>query len=157
MPVTPFPVQGRGGRAFGQLLNDSGLTFDGITSTTNTTLSTQDVMIPEGWVGTFVIDVDAWTTAGTASVSVSFDGGTNDNAFYYDRASATASTVSLAATGAYVLRVLNPFPEGFDQANTISFSVKFTTNASNTTYELGKCWFAVAPPVVGAVTEDLSS
>jgi hypothetical protein len=144
-----------GGRDYAELLSGDA-TLDGITSTTDTTISTEAIEVPEGWVGLFVIDVDAFTTAAvTASVKVAFDGGTEFNQFYFDGQSATAATVALAAAGAYTLKILNPFPyiaaSGTD--GKVVFRVDMETDGADSSLEYGKCFYAVAPRVQGALLE----
>jgi hypothetical protein len=145
-----------GGRDYAKLLNSSGVDFDGLTSTTNTTVSSESIEVPEGWVGIFVIDVDAHTTAAaTASVKVAFDGGTEWNQFYFDRAALTKAEVTLAAAGAYMLKFINPFPfvgaKGTD--GKVVFRVDLETDGSDTSVEYGDCFYAVAPRVQGALLE----
>ena len=151
----PVALDTFGGRDYAELLS-SNATLDGITSTTDTTVSTETIEVPEGWVGMFVIDVDAFTTAAvTASVKVAFDGGTEWTQFYFDGLAATAATVALAAAGAYTLKIINPFP--FVGAKStdgkIVFRVDLETDAADSSLEYGKCFYAVAPRIQGALLE----
>ena len=148
-----------GGRDYAELLTSTGVTFDGLTSTTNTTVSSEAIEIPEGWVGIFVIDIDANTTADvTASVKVAFDGGTEWNQFYFDNRALTAASVTIGAATVVqgrLLRVINPFPfigaKGTD--GKVVFRVDMETDGADSSAEYGKFFYAVAPRVQGAVLE----
>jgi hypothetical protein len=148
-----------GGRDYAKLLNSSGVDFDGLTSTTNTTVSSESIKVPEGWVGMFIIDIDANTTATvTASVKVAFDGGTEWNQFYFDHKALSAAAVTIGAAtdvSGRLLRFINPFPDiGVSGAiGDVLFRVDLETDGSDSSAEYGDCFYAVAPRVQGAVLE----
>ena len=148
-----------GGRDYAELLTSTGVTFDGLTSTTDTTVSSEAIKIPEGWVGIFVVDIDANTTATvTASVKVAFDGGTEWNQFFFDQKAQSAAEVTIGAatvvTGR-LLKVLNPFPDiGVSGAvGDVLFRVDMESDGADSSAEYGKFFYAVAPRVQGAVLE----
>jgi hypothetical protein len=141
------PQAGSGGRIARPLLTSGGADFDGITSTTDTTVSSESVYVPEGYQCTFVIDVDAFTTAAiTAAVQFTLDGSEsspNWMDFYWDRASATAATVALAATGYKTLRFINPFPS--DPDGNILFRLALKTDGADSSAAYGDCFLFVNP------------
>jgi hypothetical protein len=153
-----MPVSGvTRGREYAQLLSSGGVTLDGITSTTNTTVSSEAIKVPEGYVGIFVLDVDTFTTGDvTAKVKVAFDGGTEWNTFWHDRAATTAATATLDAAGAKMIRILNPFPDIAVDDGTVGdvvFRVDLEADGADSNMAYGKCFYAVAPRVQGALLE----
>jgi hypothetical protein len=138
------PKAASGGRISRPLLDSNGADFDGITSTTDTNYQSESVYIPECYQATFIIDVDAATAANVvARVQYTLDGGTNWNGYYWDRASATASTVNLTATGYSTLRVVNPFPCSAD--GNIRWRVQFEPDGDNADIAMGDCYLMMGP------------
>jgi hypothetical protein len=146
---------GPGGRVVAELLGTDGATLDAITSTTDTTVSTESIRVPEGFQVAFVVDFDAWATAAlTASVKYTHDGSTYHQ-FYWDEASATAATFAVTAVGAKILQIINPFVDNPNVDTSVLFRVDFETDGADTDVTFGDCYYTVGPPVKGAVFETL--
>jgi hypothetical protein len=102
------------------------------------------VFVPECYQATFIIDVDTLTQANVvASVEFTLDAGTNWNSYYWDRASASAATVNLTATGLSTLRFVNPFPCSAD--GNIRFRVRFEPDDANADLDMGDCYLMMGP------------
>lgn len=155
---------GPGGRRIRELLDTNGNTFDGITSTTNTTVSTESIEVPEGFQASFIIDVDTFTTADvTASVKVTHDD-SNYHQFYWDEASATAATAAIAVDssdlGYHILTIINPFTVNPNEpsesaVSATKFRVDLETDTSDSSIAYGKCFYTIGPPIKGGVFETL--
>jgi hypothetical protein len=146
---------GAGGRVVRVLLGTDGATLDGITSTTNTTVSTETITVPEGFQACFVLDIDTYTTAAlTASVKYTHDN-SNYHQFYWDEGSQTAATFAVTAIGSTVLQLINPFVDNPNVTTSLGFRVDFETDTSDTNVVFGDCYVTVGPPIKGAVFETL--
>jgi hypothetical protein len=149
---------GAGGRLIREYLGTDGVSLDGITSTTDTTLSFEAVEVPEGYQASFIMDIDAYaTTDATFSVQYSHDN-SNYHQLYWDEASAAAVQKALTVTtdlGAHILTFINPFVDNPNVTTSTKFRVQLITDGSNTDLTLGDCYFTVGPPVKGAVFETL--
>ena len=136
----------------------SGVSLDGITSTTNTTLSFEAVIVPEGFQATFMMDIDAYaTTDATFSIQYAHDG-TNYVQFYWDEAGVSAAQKALTVTtdiGAHQLTIINPYVDNPNNANPAVFRVQLITDGTNTDLTLGDCYLTIGPPIKGAVFETL--
>jgi hypothetical protein len=152
---------GPGGRVIKELLGTDGVSLDGITSTTDTTVSTESIRVPEGFQAIFVMDVDAYaTTTATFSVKYTHDGGSNWHQFYWDEGSQTAATVAISDTttdlGAHQISIINPFTTNPNTSiGETLFRVDVETDGVNTDLTLGDCYVTVGPPIKGAVFETL--
>jgi hypothetical protein len=150
---------GAGGRVVRELLGTDGATLDGITSTTNTTISTESVIVPEGYQAIFIMDVDAYaTTTATFSVKYTHDN-SNYHQFYWDEGSQTAATVAITDTtadlGAHMISIINPFVDNPNLTTSVKFRVDLETDGVNTDLTLGDCYLTIGPPIKGAVFETL--
>ena len=139
------PKAASGGRISRPLLDSNGADFDGITSTTDTTVNSESVYVPECYQATFIIDVDAWTTDDVeAKVQFTLDAGTNWNNFFWDRGSATASTIGLdTAVGYRALRFVNPFPCSAD--GNIRFRLSLVPDGADANLVYGDCYLMMGP------------
>jgi hypothetical protein len=146
---------GAGGRVVKVLLGTDGATLDAITSTTDTTVSTESIRVPEGFQACFVLDFDAWATAAlTASVKYTHDDSTWHQ-FYWDEASATAATFAVTEVGQKILQVINPFVDNPNLTTSVMFRVDFETDTADTDVTFGDCYVTIGPPIKGAVFETL--
>ena len=149
---------GAGGRVVREYLGTDGVSLDGITSTTDTTLSFEAVIVPEGYQATFMMDIDAFaTTEATFSIQYAHDG-TNYDQFYWDEAGAAAAQKALTVTtdiGAHQLTLINPYVDNPNNALPGKFRVQLITDAANTDLTLGDCYLTIGPPIKGAVFETL--
>lgn len=142
------PQAASGGRVFRPLLEEGGADFDGITSTTDTTISSEAVFVPEGYQVIFVMDIDTYTTAAlTQSIQFTLNGqdATPDwHDYYWDRASATAATSALTVVGHQVpMRAVNPFPT--DPTGNIQWKLALKSDGSDTVVIFGDSFLMVVP------------